>query len=94
MNLNDQNQPVEVIRESKPFEFTHNEQKYSAYVRYYSDCNSDVELIDSEDEEAYDKAWKVAEELDLLTRPYTQVINLEDFSDKLKDIGWLPRRED
>ena len=57
--------PIEPVSESEPFEFTHDAQKYKAIVRYYSDASCDVEL-DSIDAKANDKAWQVAELLDLI----------------------------
>jgi len=86
------NNPIEPLTESKPFEFTHDEQKYNAIVRYYSDNSSDIEL-DSDNPEAHDKAWKVAEELGLI-KPYTQVIDCKSLVDNLINYGWLPPRLD
>ena len=76
------NNPIEPLTESKPFEFTHDGQKYNAIVRYYSD-----------NAEAHDKAWKVAAELGLI-KPYTQVIDCKSFIDNVINYGWLPPRLD
>ena len=86
------NNPIEPLTESKPFEFTHDGQKYNAIVRYYSDNSRDIEL-DSDNTEAHDKAWKVAEELGLI-KPYTQVIDCKSFIDNVINYGWLPPRLD
>ena len=53
-----------VIDESEPFDFSHNGEKYNAYVRYYADGDYDVEL-DYYNDEAHDKAWEIADRMGL-----------------------------
>ena len=58
----------EPTHESKPFNFTHQGRTFTAYVRYFSDGDMDIET----ENEAQDKAWEVAESLGLLTREATR----------------------
>ena len=55
---------MNIIDESKPFEFSHNGEKYTAYVRYYDDGDCDVEL-DYDNAEAHDRAWEIADNMGL-----------------------------
>lgn len=57
---------MNIIDESKPFEFSHNGEKYTAYVRYYDDEDCDVELLlDYDNPEAHDRAWEIADSMGL-----------------------------
>ena len=58
---------MNVIDESEPFEFSHNGEKYTAYVRYYDDGDCDVEL-DYYDDGAHDKAWEIADRMGLFDK--------------------------
>lgn len=52
---------------SKEFTFIHNNETYTAYVRYYDDGEHDVEVVgDDAPAVVYDVAWQVAESLELL----------------------------
>ena len=55
---------MNVIDESEPFEFSHNGEKYTAYVRYYDDGDCDV-LLDYDNPEAHDRAWEIADNMEL-----------------------------
>lgn len=55
---------MNIIDESKEFEFSHNGEKYTAYVRYYDDGDCDVEM-DSDNPEAHDRAWEIADSMGL-----------------------------
>lgn len=59
-----------IIDESKRFRFKLNGETYTAYVRYYEGGDCDVELEgSSENPEAYEVAWAVAENKNLLSQP-------------------------